>query len=112
MAETTEFPELSVEEAAELIADGHVVVVDVSPRRRWASGHLPGAINLNPSDFTEVDIPAERDGTILFYCSDMGGAASRFAAQRAIKFGFIHVFTMRGGLRGWMKAGHRAMSGR
>jgi rhodanese-related sulfurtransferase len=112
MTIATVCPELSVEETADLIAEGHAVVVDVSPRRRWSSGHLPGAINLSPSEFTEADIPADKDATVLFYCSDMGGAASRFAAQRAVKLGFVHVFTMRGGLRAWMAAGHRAMAGR
>ncbi len=111
-AEITACPELSADEAAELIADGRAVVIDVSPRRRWASGHLPGAINLWPPDFTEEDIPAEKDATLLFYCSDMGGTASRYAAQRAVKMGFTHVFTMPGGLRSWMAAGHKAMAGR
>lgn len=104
-------PELSVEEAAELIADGHVIVIDVSPRRRWASGHIPGAINLTPSEFTTEDIPQDEEMALLFYCSDMGTSASRYAAQRAIRLGFRHVFTMKGGLREWMAAGHKAVAG-
>lgn len=104
-------PELSIDEAANLIAGGQAVVIDVSPRRRWASGHLPNALNLVPSSFTGEDIPAEKDTTLLFYCSDMGGSASRYAAQRALKLGFTNVFIMKGGLRQWMAAGHRAMAG-
>lgn len=112
MSTATTFPELSVEEAAELIAQGEAVVIDVNPRRRWASGHLPGAINLDPAEFTTAQIPGGMDATLIFYCSDGGGAASRFAAQRAAKLGFTHVFIMPAGLRGWMAAGHRAMAGR
>ncbi len=111
MSTATTFPELSVEEAAELIAQGAAVVIDVNPRRRWASGHLPGAINLDPAEFTEADIPGGADATLIFYCSDVG-APSRYAAQRAAKLGFKHVFTMPAGLKGWMAAGHRAMAGR
>jgi rhodanese-related sulfurtransferase len=41
----------------------------------------------------------------------MGTSVCQYAAQRAAKMGFRHVFTMKGGLREWMAAGHRAMSG-
>jgi rhodanese-related sulfurtransferase len=105
-------PELSVEEVADLIAAGNAVIIDANPRRRWSSGHLPGAINLDPSTFGEADIPAGKDTILVFYCSEAGGAASRYAAQKAAKLGFAHVFTMPAGLRGWMAAGHRAMAGR
>ncbi len=111
MSELATFPELSVEEAAELILQGNAVVIDVNPRRRWASGHLPGAINLDPAEFTEADIPADKDATLIFYCSE-ASAASRYAARKAARLGFAHVFLMPAGLKGWMAAGHRAMSGR
>jgi len=112
MLDETTFPELSVDEAAELIREGNAVVIDVNPRRRWASGHLPGAINLDPSEFTEADIPADKHTRLIFYCSDANNAASRYAAKKAARFGFVHVFLMPAGLKGWMSAGHRAMSGR
>jgi hydroxyacylglutathione hydrolase len=112
MGETKTFPELSVEEAAELIAQNAAVIVDVNPRPRWSSGHLPGAINLDAAAFTEADIPAAKDVNLVFYCSDYDGATSHYAARRATKMGFINVFIMPAGLKGWMAAGHRAMSGR
>ena len=31
--------------SAELITGGRAVVVDVNPRKRWSSGHIPGALN-------------------------------------------------------------------
>lgn len=87
------------------------MVIDVNPRRRWSSGHLPGAINLDPAEFTEADIPADKEATLIFYCSDTN-AASRYAAKKAARFGFVHIFLFPAGLKGWMAAGHRAMSGR
>jgi rhodanese-related sulfurtransferase len=105
-------PELSVEEAAELIMQGRALVIDVNPRRRWSSGHVPGALNLDPAAFAETDIPGDKDATLIFYCSDAGCNASRYAARRALKLGFVHVFLMPAGLKGWMAAGHRAMAGR
>lgn len=105
-------PELSVEEVADLLTQGRAVIIDANPRRRWSSGHLPGAINVDPAAFTETDLPAAKDGILIFYCGESGGSASRYAAQKAARMGFAHVFTMPAGLKGWMAAGHRAMAGR
>jgi rhodanese-related sulfurtransferase len=112
MADDKNCPELTVEEVADLLARGGVVIVDANPRRRWSSGHLPGAINLAPAGFTENDLPATKDTVLVFYCAEPGGSASRYAAQMAARMGFTNVFTMPAGLKGWMAAGHRAMAGR
>jgi rhodanese-related sulfurtransferase len=112
MNEVKSFPELSVKEVAELIAQGAAVVIDVNPRRRWASGHVPGAINLDPAEFTESDIPGDKTKSLVFYCSDTDCGASRYAARKAAKMGFVHVFTMPAGIRGWLAEGQKAMSAR
>ncbi len=112
MTEAKIFPELTVKEVAELIAQGGAVIVDCNPRRRWASGHVPGAINLDPGVFTEPDIPASRETSIVFYCSDGDCAASRYAARKAAKMGFVNVFTMPAGIRGWLAGGQKAMASR
>ena len=105
-------PELTVEEVSELIEDRRVVLFDTNPRRRWASGHLPGAINVDPGEFGERDLPHDRNAMLVFYCSDPTCSASRHAAKRALKLGFAHVFTMPAGIRGWMAAGKSVEAGR
>ena len=112
MIEAKSFPELSVQEVAELIAQGDAVIIDVNPRRRWASGHVPGAINLDPAEFSKEDIPAEAQTSVIFYCSDTDSGASRYAARKAAKMGFVNVFTMPAGIRGWLAEGHKAMAAR
>jgi rhodanese-related sulfurtransferase len=105
-------PELTVEEVAELIEDRRAVLFDANPRRRWASGHLPGAINLDPGEFGEDDLPCNRNATLVFYCSDPACGASRHAAKKAMKLGFAHVFTMPAGIKGWLAAGLPVEAGR
>jgi len=105
-------PELSVQEVAELLEDRRAVLIDTNPRPRWASGHLPGAINLDPGRLEESQLPRSKDAMLVFYCSDPSGAASRHAARRALQMGYRHVFTMPAGLRGWIAAGKRAEAGR
>jgi rhodanese-related sulfurtransferase len=112
MTDIAAVPELTVKEAAELITGGRAVVVDVNPRKRWSSGHIPGALNLDAAEFVETDIPDGKEATLIFYCSEGAGSLSRFAARRALKLGFVHVFLLPAGLKGWMAAGHRAMAGR
>jgi rhodanese-related sulfurtransferase len=112
MTATAAVPELTVDEAAELIAQSRAIVIDVNPRRRWSSGHIPGALNLDPAEFTEAHIPGGKEATLIFYCIEGAGNLSRFAARRALKLGFVHVFLLPAGLKGWMAAGHRAMAGR
>ena len=104
MAQANTCPELSVDEVAELMARKKAVLIDVNPRRRWASGHLPGAANLDPGEYTEADLPADKTATLVFYCSGPGSSASRYAAQKAARFGYAHVFIMPAGLRGWLAA--------
>jgi rhodanese-related sulfurtransferase len=93
---------------AELIARRKAVIIDVNPRRRWASGHLPGAINLDPGEYREADLPEDKATTLVFYCSDTDCAASRYAARKAARFGYAHIFIMPDGIRGWLAARKRA----
>jgi rhodanese-related sulfurtransferase len=111
MTQTKPCPDLSVDEVAGLIAQNETVVIDVNPRRRWASGHLPGAINLDPGEFGEADLPQDKNATLVFYCSDPNCGASRYAAQKAIRFGFMNVFIMPDGIRGWLAARRPAETG-
>jgi rhodanese-related sulfurtransferase len=73
MMATAAVPELTVDEAAELIAQSRAIVIDVNPRRRWSSGHIPGALNLDPAEFTETHIPGSKDATLIFYCIEGAG---------------------------------------
>ncbi|MBX6386996.1 MAG: rhodanese-like domain-containing protein [Microbispora sp.] len=104
--------ELSVDEVADGLVKSGFHVFDVNPHARWAMGHVPGAVNLDPADFTAADLPAERDATLVFYCSDPSCGASRFAARRAQQMGYAHVFVMPAGIRGWLKAGKPVEQGR
>jgi rhodanese-related sulfurtransferase len=105
-------PELTVQEVAELVEDRLAVLIDANPRPRWASGHLPGAINVDPGRFDLDDLPHDREAMLVFYCSEPTQGASRHAAKRALKLGYAHVFTMPAGIRGWMAAGKPVEAGR
>ena len=75
--------------AEEYRATPNAVLVDVRETDEFASGHIPGAINLPLSTLATTDIPFPEDATVFVYCL----AGTR--AGRAVRFlenaGFTNV---------------------
>jgi rhodanese-related sulfurtransferase len=98
----------SIEPAAlvALVEQQGVVVVDNNPERRWAAGHVPTAINLDPADYRREDLTADDlDTPLVFYCSGPGCGASHYATKRAVTMGFRNAHVMPGGITAWHQAG-------
>lgn len=82
-----------------------VTVVDVNAPQRWQSGHVPGAVNLDPQAYGAADLPAGRDTPLVFYCSNPLCRKAPQAARRAKAMGYDNVRVMSAGITGWMDAG-------
>jgi rhodanese-related sulfurtransferase len=81
-------------------------LIDVREDSEWAKGHLPGAIHLCKG-IIERDIENTVPGKatpIVLYCG--GGFRSALAADNLQKMGYVNVFSMDGGWRGWTDAGY------
>lgn len=84
------------------------LVIDVREPAEFASGHIPGAINI-PRGLLEFEVdrhvPAHsgRDCRIAVYCRS--GARAALAAQSLHRLGFTHVRSIAGGIMGWTEAG-------
>jgi phage shock protein E len=79
------------------------VVIDVRTAEEYATGHIPGALNI-PFDqvaerISEVDAP---DGVAL-YC--MVGPRARKGESALLSAGYTSVFHLEGGLAAWKAAG-------
>lgn len=98
------FRDVSAHEAARLVREGAVRIVDVRTPDEYARlGHIPGAVLL-PVDLMPV-APATLDRTgrpILVYCEH--GIRSAHAAQLLVQAGFPAVFNMTGGMSCWKGA--------
>ena len=59
---------LSREELLRRVSDGLVTVLDVRPPDEFAAGHLPGAVNIQPSSLDDrlKELPSERE--VIAYC--------------------------------------------
>ncbi len=72
------------------------------PSHAWAQGHVPGAINIDPGDYTESDLPTDKGVTLVFYCSGPLCPMAPGAAKRATRMGHQNVFVMSAGISGWL----------
>ena len=84
---------------------GGVTIFDVNSRESFTEGHVPGARNLDPANYTAADLPADKDATIVFYCSNTLCRKAPNAAKRAKGMGYRDVAIMSAGIKGWRDKG-------
>ncbi|MBI2912112.1 MAG: rhodanese-like domain-containing protein, partial [Chloroflexi bacterium] len=78
-------------------------LVDVREPGDWASGHVPGAINLPLRDLQRSLGALDRARPVAFVCNS--GFTSGIAASLAKGLGFVQVFNVSGGTSAWRRAG-------
>lgn len=67
-----DIPSLTVHEVAARLGEPGFHVYDNNGKGRWGRSHVPGAKNLNPHLIEAVDLPDDKDATLVFYCSGPG----------------------------------------
>jgi len=99
--------EIDVPSAAEAVAAGKVLVVDVREPGELAGGIIPGAVNV-PLGTAEAEVPRlapDRGTRILIYCA--AGNRSAVAADRLQQLGYGSVESMAGGFAAWARSGFK-----
>jgi rhodanese-related sulfurtransferase len=82
----------------------HVSIFDVNSRQSWLKARVPGARNLDPGDYKDTDLPADKNAVLVFYCSNPMCRKAPSAARRARKLGYANVRVMSAGISGWVAA--------
>lgn len=88
-------------------ANPQLVLVEALPASYFASGHLPGALNL-PHDQGDAGLKAslpDRKAEIVTYCASVTCPNSHLLAQRLIGLGYETVAVFGEGKTGWREAG-------
>ncbi len=96
--------------SARRATDQAPIVIDVRTREEYASGHIPGALNI-PFDqvaerISEIDAPHG----VALYC--MIGPRARKGEAALLGAGYTSVLHIEGGLAAWKAAGLPVESGR
>lgn len=81
------------------------LIVDVREEEEFFNGHIKGAKNVNRWLLEEAvsEIAPDRSIPILVYCA--AGNRGALAADSLQKMGYQNVFSLKGGLSGWLEAG-------
>jgi len=72
--------EISAQELAEMVRAGKALVVDVREADEFASGHIPGAVNMPLSGFQPSRLPSAQGRTLVLNC--LGGKRSAMALDK------------------------------
>ena len=102
---------ISPDRLHDLIKDQSASVIDVNSRQSWSSARVPGARNLDPTSFSDGDLPPQKDAVLVFYCSNPLCRKAPNAAKRAKGMGYSNVRVMSAGISGWLSAGLPTESG-
>jgi rhodanese-related sulfurtransferase len=94
---------LAPREAAALIEQGTLDVVDVRGTAEWSAGHVPHARSVPLEQLTADPRSALPRGGVVFCCAR--GLRSLKAAQAAEAAGLTDLYNVEGGTLAWSAAG-------
>jgi rhodanese-related sulfurtransferase len=104
-----DLPTVTADELLRKLDDGDkFVLVDALAPMVYAHSHLPGAINIPPSDVDPLRIAKripEKDTEIVVYCASSECDDSVEAAKRLTALGYTHVRHYAGGKDEWRERG-------
>lgn len=95
---------ISPKELNEQVRGKRVTVFDVNSRQSWVKAHVPGALNLDPVNYSSGDLPPDKDSNLVFYCSNPMCRKAPNAARRAKGMGYKNVRVLSAGISGWLSA--------
>ncbi len=95
---------ISPKELHRMMRDQPMTVIDVNSAQSWSRAHVPGASNLDPGNYRESELPADKAAMLVFYCSNPMCRKAPNAARRARKMGYSNVHVMSAGINGWVGA--------
>lgn len=105
-APAPQFAVLDVESYSDLLSKTQgALLLDVRTPGEYASGHIPGAVNIDfyAPDFAEQIGALDKTRDVFLYCAS--GNRSGQAMRLLQKAGFRSVKDLKGGFGGWARAG-------
>ena len=98
---TMTYTSITMKEAKEIFQkDGDYIILDVRRADEFASGHIPGAINIANEDIVdeEPEALADKNQTIYVYCRS--GNRSKQASAKLAAMGYTNIIEF-GGILDW-----------
>ena len=95
------YQQITAEEAANMMqSETNYIILDVRTEQEYASGHIPGAVNLPNETIASEAIQQlpDKKQLILVYCRS--GNRSKQAAAKLVNLGYTNVVEF-GGIQDW-----------
>ena len=95
------YRQISMEEAVTMMAqESDYIILDVRRADEFASGHIPGAINVANESIGTAEVPElpDKNQLILVYCRS--GNRSKQASQKLADLGYTNIVEF-GGIIDW-----------
>lgn len=95
------YTSITMNEAKEIFkTEGEYLILDVRTAGEYASGHIPGAVNVANEDIkdTEPALLPEKDQVIYVYCRS--GNRSKQASAKLAAMGYTNIIEI-GGIMDW-----------
>ncbi len=98
--------DLSAADFSTKIAESNVVILDVRTADEFASGHIPGAINIDVEglQFDSGIAALDKNATYAVYCHS--GRRSKIAVGKMADAGFSKLFNLSNGIADWQANGY------
>lgn len=107
---TAYFQEMDVETLDSLRETGAIIILDARTPDKYEAGHIPGAISLPVSTFSETYPsvkPMLEDGkSLVLYCIGVNCIDSSLLARELYNKGHREIFVYKGGMEEWEAMGH------
>lgn len=109
MEQTATVRSLGVDQLATVLQiHPSVTLLDVNGSETRAKlGVIPGAVLVSglASFDPAKELPADKSSILVFYCASESCTAAPTAARKAIEAGFVNVFVLDAGIKGWTQSG-------
>ena len=95
------YQQITVQEAANIMqSETNYILLDVRTAQEYASGHIPGAVNLPNETITSEAIQQlpDKEQLILVYCRS--GNRSKQASEKLVNLGYTNIVEF-GGINDW-----------
>ena len=101
--------EIGPAELHAMLKDGTVLLIDVREAGEFATGHIPGAVNMPLSGFSPRNIPDPEGRTVVLQCA--GGRRSGQALDQCARAQSAIDTHLAGGIGAWKDAGLPVVGG-
>lgn len=95
---------------------GQALIIDARPHQDYQELHIPGAVNLPPEKWADLDrLPLvagwDRQQSLVVYCSQESCDDALKLGRRLQSLGFAKIMAFTGGFRAWDEAGYPVDTG-